>query len=74
MTWNLDLYFRSPKKDEHIFTPFGHIRVKRCLKDKQGRIFLTPDCLTKREIDEQVDRLIQELEDVRKKAKKKFEH
>lgn len=70
--YSLDFLFISPKKDDPPFSPIGKIYVKTHTNDKQGHIFLTPNCMTKLEIDEQVDRLIKELEEIRKKAKRKF--
>ena len=70
--YELDFLIFSPKEGDIPFTPFGQIYVKSHAKDKQGHILLSANCMTKKEVDEQVDRLIKQLENIRKKAKKKF--
>jgi hypothetical protein len=44
----------------------------RTYSNEKGNIFITPDCFSMREIEEQCDRLKQELENIRKKANQKF--
>lgn len=72
--YSLDFLFFSQKESDFPFTPFGQIYVKSHAKDSLGHIILSSNCMTKREVDEQVDRLIKQLEGIRKKAKRKFNH
>lgn len=71
MTRSLDLEFGKPSKNDLPGPTNAYIYVKTysCEKDQ---IFITPDCVTLRELDEQIDRLKKELEEIRKKAKQKF--
>ena len=69
----LDLMFRKPSKGQ----PPGPGIAKICVKttygsDEKGYIFITPDCFSMRELEEQIDLLKQELETIRKKANQKF--
>jgi hypothetical protein len=70
--YSLDFLFYSPKEGDIPFTPFGQIYVKDHAKDKQGNILLSAKFMSKMEVDEQIDRLIWQLENIRKKAKKKM--
>lgn len=72
--YRLDFLFISPKKGDVPFSPFAQIYIESHAKDQQGHILLSADCMTKKEVDVQVDRLIKQLENIRKKAKKKFSH
>jgi hypothetical protein len=62
----------APRKDDPPFTPFANIWLSQRSADSEGRILLSPQLRTDREIDESVDRLIEQLETVRKKAKKEL--
>lgn len=54
--------------------PHGHwiararIKVDEFVKDDHGSIFLGSECLTSREVDAIADRLIQELEAIKREA------
>ena len=75
MSYYFDFLFESPKKGDPIISETrGHFCTKNSHRDEQGRILLGHECMTKREIDELVDTFKKELEDIGKKAKKKFEH
>ena len=75
MSYYFDLLFEMPKKgDPNVFATRGHFCIKSSHRDKQGHILLGHDFMTKREIKELVDSFIQELEYLKKKAEKKFEH
>jgi hypothetical protein len=54
--------------------PIAEIIVGRSMKDENcDDIILTPRCLSFHELNLEVDRLIKQLEDIRKEAKKKFD-
>ena len=72
MTFRLDLEFRKPEKGNLPGSPRAHIFVKSHTRDERGLIFITPECVTFNEIDYEIKRLQQELEDIRKRAKEKF--
>lgn len=72
MTYRFDLRFISPKKGDPPFTPKCYLYVKHGGVDEKGAQAITPTDMTESEIDEQIDKLIDELETLRKKAKKKY--
>jgi hypothetical protein len=75
----LGLYFCREKKGT-MYPSFGHVYVKSWstsprgedIKDGEKCILLTPECVTQGELNAQIDRLIQELEQIRALGKKKF--
>jgi len=72
MTYSLDLMFREPSKGDHPGSSIAQIYVTTHTSDEKGHIFITPHCVSMREFEEQIDRLKQELETIRKKANQKF--
>lgn len=72
MTYSLDVIFRKPSKGEISGPVMAQVYVKSHTRDKKGYILITPDCVSLREIEEQVNRLKEELEIIRKKAKEKL--
>lgn len=72
MSHSLDLLFLKPLKEKLSVTPLANIYVKTNTRDKKGRIVITRNCLSLREIEAEADRLITELKDIKKKAKQKF--
>lgn len=72
MTHSLDLDFVKPGKIELPSPPRAHIYVKSYSKGNRGFIFITPDCVRIGELEYEIDRLQKELENIRKKAKRKF--
>jgi hypothetical protein len=57
-----------------LHPPVARICVKACsYDDKDCGPFITPDCVTLDELEGQIDRLHQELERIRKQARKKYE-
>jgi len=72
MTYSLDLDFVKPKKTDLPGPPRAHISVKSHTRDESGLIFITPECVTFEELDSQINRLQQELENIRKQAKEEF--
>jgi hypothetical protein len=53
--------------------PVANIIVKMCGKSRSGDIQFGGDCTTKREIDELIDEMIQDLEDARQLAHERFD-
>jgi hypothetical protein len=73
MTYSLDLDFNKPKEADLPGPPHAAIYVKKHSKDASGHIFITPrSCINMEELNFQIDRLIKELEEIRKKARRKF--
>ncbi|MGV1101051.1 hypothetical protein ACUUL3_16770 [Thiovibrio sp. JS02] len=77
MTYNFDIKTIAPGKDEPKFPPFVHIYIKTCTRgDYFGSghptTFISPQMMTDNEIDYEVNRLITELETIRKKAKQEL--
>lgn len=72
MTYSLDLLFLKPSKGELPGPPLAQIYVKTHTSDEKGYIFITPHCVSLREVEGEIGRLKEELEIIRKKAKQKF--
>ncbi len=70
-TYNLDLSVTNQKK-EYPAPTIAQIYVKTCTHDEKGLIYITPMCVTLSEIEAQCDRLITEIESIRKKARGDF--
>jgi hypothetical protein len=74
-TYTFDLEFHSPFPLKDRGLPNGataNISIKHLTVDEKGEPVVTPDCITMRELDSQIDRLKEELEQVRILASKKF--
>lgn len=76
MTRSLDLEFRKPSKNDLPGPSSAYIYLKTFTteKDKNGKdlFLITPDCVTLKELDEQIDYLKKELDEIRKKAIRLF--
>lgn len=72
MTYSLDLLFSKPLKGQLLGPPLAQIYVKTHTGDEKGHILITPHCFSLREFEEQIDRLKEELETIRKKAREQF--
>lgn len=70
MTYSLELGFRSAGAAPAL----GQIYIKTHTQDEDGLILISPHCVSFIELNYQVDRLIKELEDIRVRAKRKFEN
>lgn len=68
MTYSLDLLFEAAEAGPQL----AQIFVKAHTKDEDGHILITPHCVSLPEFENQVDRLIRELEAIRKKARRAF--
>jgi hypothetical protein len=72
-TYSLDLSFMDDYKSQLPHAPIAEIYVKSCgHRTEDGPPIITPECVTISELEDQVDRLIGELEGIRKKARAKF--
>ena len=71
MTYSFDLLCFEPSRREVAGT-FAQLYVKTHTGDKKGNILITPRCVSSAEVDEQIERLREELEIIRRKAKQKF--
>jgi hypothetical protein len=69
---SLDLMFRKPSKEQLPGPGIAHTYVRTYSGNKEGDIFITPDCFSMRELEEQIDRLKKELETIKKKAQQEF--
>ncbi len=72
----LDLYFEKPNCGDRS-PPRAYVRLSPLLLQLRGidprtLIFLTPDCLAFSELNAHIDMLQEELENVRKRARRRF--
>lgn len=64
MECTFEIEVAEPKKGEMMFKPYVNFRIKQ--------LNLAPQCLSDREIDEQIDQLMREVKKLGKSAKKKL--
>lgn len=72
MISTLVLDFIKPRKKPLPDSAHAKIYLETCTRDKSGRVFVTPDCVSIVEFEKEIDLLQKELENIRKKARKKF--
>jgi len=71
MAYSLDLnVLKSAEGD--IPAPCVRVYVKAYGSDEHGLICITPECVSISELDSEIDRLKEELEEIRKRAKREF--
>ena len=71
----LDLLFtdgKPKKKGELPSHPMAIIYLRQFSTDEKGRHFLTPICASAAELDSQIDFLHDELEKIRRRARRRF--
>ncbi|MCK5543136.1 MAG: hypothetical protein KAI40_10630 [Desulfobacterales bacterium] len=68
MTYSLDIHFQE-KNNAPICSK---IFVKFSTRDDKLSTYITPNCLSISEIEEQIDRLHKELDNLLQKAKRKY--
>jgi hypothetical protein len=73
MTYSLELMFYEPLKEGIAHNPIAQIYVKTHSQDEKGRVLITPHCVSLMELDHEIDRLKEELDQIRIKAKRKFD-
>jgi hypothetical protein len=76
MSKTLGLYFSKQERGS-LYPNFAHVYLKSWsksarIKDSDDFMLLTPECVSAGEFDEQIDRLIRELEQIRTLGKKKL--
>ena len=67
-TSKFELIFERPE----LHPAIGRIMINPISMDKQGNIFITSWCHTFNELSYEIDLIMQDLEKIRKSAKKKF--
>ena len=72
MNSSLDLIFVDNWKITTPTPQIANIYVKTYTSDN-GRIFITPDCVHIQEFEYEINRLHKELDNILKKAKRKFQ-
>ena len=72
MTYSLDWIFLESPSTPPIASIFVKTSTTKQYKGHNKLTFITPECMTAGEFDEQIDRLHAELEDIRKKVGNKF--
>ena len=72
MTYSFDLLFREPSKDDLPVESVAQIYVKARSSDDKDHVFITHSCVSMSEFEHEIERLKQELDDLKKKAKQKF--
>ena len=73
--YSLDLSFISgkPRKPDGLrHHPIAQVYLKTYTSNSRGRHYLTPQCANLREIELEIDRLKNGLEQIKKKARKRF--
>jgi len=75
MTHSLELDLIKPDRKDLLYLPCARIYVKTHAEDKHkpSFLFITPKCFGINELESQIDRLHEELEDIKKKARRMFE-
>jgi hypothetical protein len=71
-TYSLDLQFLDPKTEGFPGAPIAQVYVKTFSRDAKGTIYISPKCVTLREVEHECDRLTKEIASIRKKAQRKF--
>jgi len=62
----------AAKKGEPPFNPYIKICLSEYSNDSEGNVFLSPELMTEKEIDEAIDFLSSQLEKARKSAKREL--
>jgi len=70
--YSLDLTVSNPQAKELTGPTIAQIYVKTHTKDEKGMLYISPQCLTLSEIEAQCDRIVKEIEGIRKKAQREF--
>ncbi len=71
MTYRFELSFNAPRKGDPPFPPMWHIYTTHGAVTKQGHSVTPTDCV-ENDIDSEIDKLINELNSLRKKVKKRY--
>ncbi len=73
MSYSLELKSVGPKAGDPPGSALSHIYIKHNHgTDKDGDIIITADCFGLSAMEREIDRLIEELKDIREKAKRLY--
>ncbi len=72
MTYSLDWIFVDSPSTSPIASVYIKVSTTQKYEGYNKLEFITPECMTPGEFDEQIDRLHRELEDIRKAVQGKF--
>jgi hypothetical protein len=72
LTRSLDLAVTEEGEGDSPFTPFARIYVKNYTTDEGGLIAISPECDNLKCLETEIDRLREELEILRSKARREF--
>ena len=78
MGYTFDLLFQAPRKKDveagkhKPFTPNAQVFIKNCTQGEAGKTFVSARCASFTELDSEVDRMIRELESIRRSGRGKF--
>jgi hypothetical protein len=70
--YSLELDFTAGRSGSIPYNALAEIYISRSTSNATGRTFITHDCVTSKELDEEIDRLHGELENIRKRARVRF--
>jgi hypothetical protein len=71
--YNLELEFAEDRASKIAFPSVARIYIHTSTRnDATGLQYISLDCMTEKELDSEVDRLIAELEMIRNEGRKKF--
>ena len=68
----IDVIKVAAQKGDPPFNPFVKICLAEYSSDSSGNVFLSPELMTEKEVDESIDFLVSQLEKARKTAKRKL--
>ena len=71
-TYSFELDFKDGKDGSIPYSALAQIRIKSSTCDAAGHIFITSQCVTPAEFDEQIERFKRELDDIRQQARARF--
>ncbi len=71
MAYSLDLDVLKLAEGD-VPAPCVRVYVKAYGSDERGLIYITSECVSIPELDSEIDRLKEELEEIRKRAKREF--
>ncbi len=70
----LDLFMQEPRKGDPLRRPIAYIQLlmRTRIENHPDAIFISPDCVSYRELEAHVIRLKKELDDILKRGKKEL--
>lgn len=70
--YSLDLAVLNPSGKEPLGPTIAQIYIKTHSRDDKSMLYISPQCVSLSEIEAQCDRLVEEIENKRKKARRQF--